>query len=142
MDIPILKLDPEARLPDYKKHGDSGFDFYCLQDTLIPAAQTGIMHTGLAFAIPFGYELQIRMRSGASLNTPLIIPNAPATIDSGYRGEIGIIFRNLGSEDFIIKRNERLAQGIIMPVIHADFLMVKELPPSERGVGGYGSTGR
>ena len=99
------------------------------------------MPTGLAFAIPEGFEMQIRLRSSAALKTPLILANAPGTIDSGYRGEVGIIVRNLSGEDFLVKAGARIAQGVIAPAPRAVFVEMDELPGSERGEGGFGSTG-
>ncbi|MDE5833527.1 MAG: dUTP diphosphatase [Desulfovibrio sp.] len=142
MPIKIKKLSEKAIIPDYKKRGDAGFDFHCIEEVALGPGETGIVKTGLAFAIPEGYEMQIRLRSGASLRTPLIIPNAPATIDAGYRGEIGIIVRNIGQHPYTVAVNERIAQGIIAPVARAIFDEVAELPASERGAWGYGSTGQ
>lgn len=139
--IQISKLRPCAIIPVYQKEGDAGFDLYACVDTNIPAGQTAIIPTGLAFAIPDGFEMQIRLRSGAALKTPLIVANAPGTVDSGYRGEVGIIVRNLSSQDWLVKAGERIAQGLITPVYQALFVEQKNLPPSERGNDGFGSTG-
>lgn len=139
--VKIKKLHPDAIIPEYKKPGDSGFDLHTVEDVIVPPGKTALLPTGLAVAIPEGFEIQVRMRSGAALKTPLIIPNAPGTIDSGYRGELGIIVRNCGPKEYMVKKGERIAQGILAPVIRADFDIVEELPESERGAGGYGSTG-
>lgn len=139
--VQIKKLDPDAVVPEYKKPGDAGFDLHALRRVEIPAGQAAIVPTGLAFAIPEGFEMQVRMRSGAALKTPLIVANAPGTIDAGYRGEVGIIVRNVGSEPYAVEQGERIAQGVVAPVCHAEFALVDELPASERGAGGYGSTG-
>lgn len=141
LNVQIKKLHAEAVVPEYKKSGDAGFDLHCLRDMEILPGQTAILPTGLAFAIPEGFEMQIRMRSGAALQTPLILANAPGTIDSGYRGEVGIIVRNVGGEAFRVQKGERIAQGVIAPVERASFELVEELPPSQRGDGGFGSTG-
>lgn len=140
--ILLVKLHNEAIIPEYKKIGDSGFDLCSIETITIQPGEVAIIHTGIAIAIPESYEVQIRMRSGASINTPLIIPNAPATIDSGYRGELGIIVRNIGNVAYTVKKRERIAQGVLMPVIRAKFCEVEKLPDSERGVNGYGSTGK
>lgn len=140
--VQLVKLHSEAVIPEYKKSGDSGFDLCCIEPITIKPGEVAIIHTGIALAIPEGFEVQIRMRSGASLNTPLIIPNAPATIDSGYRGELGIIVRNIGDAAYTVKKGERIAQGVLMPVIRAQFCEVEKLPESDRGASGYGSTGR
>lgn len=142
IDVQIKKLRPDAIIPQYRQPGDSGFDFYIVEDVLIPPGEAKILPTGLAVAIPEGFEIQIRLRSSVGLNTPLVLPNAPATIDSGYRGELGIIARNLGSETWLVKKGERIAQGVLAPVFSAKFIESRALPPSARGSGGYGSTGR
>lgn len=142
MEVQIKKLRPDAEIPRYQKSGDAGFDFYCVERAVVPPNSVAILPTGLAIAVPPGYELQLRLRSGAALATPLILANAPGTIDSGYRGEIGIIVRNLSAEPWIVEKGTRLAQGVLAPVYTAKFIEVKDLPPSERGAGGFGSTGK
>lgn len=141
VDLLIKKLHPDAIVPQYKKPGDAGFDLHIVENVTVAPGETKILPTGLAVAIPQGYEIQIRLRSGAALHTPLILPNAPATVDSGYRGELGIIVRNLSNEPFTLKKGERIAQGILAQVATARFSETDALPPSERGVAGYGSTG-
>lgn len=140
--VKIQKLHPDAIIPEYRKHGDSGFDLHCLEDTVVPANSTALLPTGLAFCVPEGFEMQVRMRSGSALKTPLMVANAPGTVDSGYRGEIFIIARNASSTDFLVKKGERIAQGVIAPVEKAIFEVVDELPPSERGDAAFGSTGK
>lgn len=142
MKVEIKKLHPDAIIPVYRMPGDAGFDLHCLEDTVIPPESVVIIPTGLAFAIPDGFEMQIRMRSGTSLKTPLILANAPGTIDSGYRGEVGIITRNLGKEPFKVSKGDRIAQGVITPVLKAQFEIVEELPDTERAASGFGSTGK
>lgn len=140
--VQIQKLHNDATIPEYKHEGDAGFDFYVLEEVVVPPNRTALLRTGLAVAIPEGYELQIRMRSGASLKTPLIIPNAPGTIDSGYRGEVGIPVRNVGPKEYKVVKGERIAQGILKRVPRAIFVVVDKLPDSERGESGFGSTGK
>lgn len=140
--ILIKRLHPDAIIPVYKKRGDAGFDLHNIEDITVMPGTVAVIRTGLAFAIPQGYEMQIRMRSGASLTTPLILANAPGTIDSGYRGEIGIIVRNIGKEAYLVQKGERLAQGVIAPIIHANFIESDILPESERNAHGFGSTGK
>lgn len=142
IDIEIKRLRQDVPIPKYRHEGDAGFDLAASEDVLVPAGKCAIVSTGLAVALPLGYELQIRLRSGTALNTPLILPNAPATIDSGYRGELGIIVRNLGSEPWLIRKDERIAQGVIAKIYRAEFWERDVLPPSDRGEAGYGSTGR
>ncbi len=101
-----------------------------------------LIPTGIAIAIPPGYEGQVRPRSGLALKHGITIPNAPGTIDADYRGELQIIIQNLGTEPFSIHRADRIAQLIIAPVMSVKFEQVPELPDSERGVGGFGHTGK
>lgn len=140
--IQFKKLHPEAIIPHYRHDGDSGFDLHCLNEVTINPGECKLLPLGLAVALPKGFELQVRMRSGAGIKTPLIIPNAPGTIDSGYRGEIGLILRNVGIFAYTIKKGERIAQGVVAPVIRADIIEVETLPESNRGENGYGSTGK
>lgn len=140
-EVKVKKLHPDAVIPAYQKFGDSGFDFHALHDVEIPGGTAVIVPTGLAMAIPFGNELQIRPRSGMSLKYPIIVANSPGTVDSGYRGEIGIILRNLGFETITIKKGMRIAQGVIAPYILAEFTESEELEDTDRGSAGFGSTG-
>lgn len=109
--------------------------------TLAPG-ERALVPTGIAIAVPEGYEGQVRMRSGLALKKGLILPNAPGTIDSDYRGEIRVILGNLGSEAATVKRGERIAQLVFAPVVRANFEKADELPSSLRDGGGFGSTGR
>lgn len=139
--IKVKKINPDAVLPRYGHPADAGFDFVCLHDATIQPGQTAMLNTGLAFDIPAGYELQVRMRSSGAIETPLIIPNAPGTVDAGYHGEVGILVHNLSDKPFFLRKGERIAQGIISPVVQATLELVDELPPSLRGTAGFGSTG-
>lgn len=142
VDVKVRKVNPEAIIPVYQKEGDSGFDLRAIKDVVIYGGQTVVVKTGLAFEIPKGYEMQIRPRSGLARDTPLIIPNSPGTIDSGYRGEVGIILHNTADGmAYTVHVGDRIAQGVIAPVVRARFVEVDELAESDRGKGGYGSTG-
>lgn len=140
--ILIKRIRPSINVPVYQHAGDAGFDLACPLDCVIPANSCFRMPTGLAFALPSGLEMQLRLRSGIAENTPLIMPNAPATIDSGYRGEVFILLRNLSDTDWFIRKGERIAQGVITAFFHAKFEETADLPASERGARGFGSTGR
>lgn len=152
MKVKIKKLHPDAVVPKYAKPGDSGFDFVALEDTMIGPGETKLVKTGIAVEIPEGFELQVRPRSGTSLKTPLRVANAPGTVDSGYRGECCVILTNTAVGEYdsnnhhtntqFIKKGDRIAQGVICPVIRAEFEEVEELSDSERGTGGFGSTGK
>lgn len=147
INIPIKKLISSAIIPKYATEGSAGFDFHAIVRsdgyaiTIYPN-ETELIKTGLAMEIPLGYELQIRPRSGLSLKTKLRIANSPATIDSDYRGEIGIIVENIGSEPIAINHHDRIAQGILKEVPQANFIEVNNLNGSERGSGGFGHSGK
>ncbi|HRZ85410.1 MAG TPA: dUTP diphosphatase [Candidatus Paceibacterota bacterium] len=139
--IKIKKLDENAVLPFYAKKGDAGVDFSSIKRYLIKPGERCLIETGLAFEIPEGYELQIRPRSGLALKKGISIVNSPGTIDSGYRGELGIILINHGEEDFEINLGDKIAQGVFNKIENAQFEEVYELSKSDRGSGGFGHTG-
>lgn len=141
--IGVELLQENAKLPTYAHDGDQGADIYCPETTVIPANARGFMvHTGLKLLIPFGWAIAIRPRSGMSKNTPLRISNSPATIDQQYRGEICILFDNLSNEPYEIKAGERIAQFILEKNYHANYTQVDSVEPdTERGEGGFGSSG-
>jgi dUTP pyrophosphatase len=108
--------------------------------TLAPGARA-LVPTGLRIAIPAGYELQVRPRSGLALKNGIVLPNSPGTIDEDYRGELGVIVMNMGQEPFTVERGMRIAQAVLAPVVRAAWAEVAELPETARGAGGFGSTG-
>ncbi|MBL7192191.1 dUTP diphosphatase [bacterium] len=130
-------------LPEYATTGSSGADIRaCLDEPLIlQPGETAAVSTGWMIAVPQGYEAQIRPRSGLALHHQIILPNSPGTIDADYRGEVKILLSNLGTEPFMIKNGDRVAQMVICPVISGEFLIVDELPDTERGAGGFGHSG-
>lgn len=136
------KLCVDAIIPTYAHAYDAGFDLHVIEKMAISPGDVKILPTGLAVALPPGCELQIRLRSSIALQTPLIIPNAPATVDAGYRGELGIIVRNVGTHLYVVQKGDRIAQGVLARICRAEFQETDALPPSERGSGGYGSSGR
>ena len=128
-------------LPHYATDGAAGMDVLSAEDvTLAPGARHPVA-TGLAVAIPPGYEIQVRPRSGLALKHGISVPNTPGTIDSDYRGELKVILINLGTEAFDIRRGERVAQLVLAPVTQARWDVVEQLDETERGAGGFGSTG-
>lgn len=141
--IPVkIKAINGAKVPKYETSGAAGFDLASTEYHNIGPGQTILVSTGLFMEIPEGYELQIRPRSGVSAKTDLRIANAPGTIDSDYRGEIKIIVTNHSSTSyFMIEKDDRIAQGVLAPVYQARFVEVTELSETERGEGGFGSTG-
>jgi dUTP diphosphatase len=133
-------------LPVYQSPGSAGMDLAAAvpdgqATTLAPGSHT-LVPTGLAVAIPSGYEMQIRPRSGLANKHGITVLNTPGTIDSDYRGEIKIMLINLGSEPFEITRGERIAQAVIAPVMQAVVAEVSTLDETDRGAGGFGSTGK
>lgn len=144
------RLRPDAIIPEYATPGASGMDVASPVDVLIDAGKTVLIKLGFAVAVPEGWELQGRPRSGLSLKTKLRLPNAPGTIDSDYRGEVGIIVENTDVDpDFVfmppafrISRGDRIAQLVLCPVARAELVEVDELPDTQRGTGGFGSTGK
>lgn len=128
-------------LPTYASAGSAGLDLYATAGplTLAPGARA-LVGTGLALALPQGFEGQVRPRSGLALDHGVTVLNNPGTVDSDYRGEIGVLLVNLGEAPFVVERGMRVAQLVIAPVARAR-LVEGEVPPSERGAGGFGSTG-
>ncbi|WP_010139510.1 dUTP diphosphatase [Oceanicola sp. S124] len=138
--------DTSLGLPRYETEGAAGADLRAnLPDrgeiTLEPGDRA-LVPTGLRLAIPAGYEVQLRPRSGLALKHGITLPNSPGTIDSDYRGPLGVILLNAGAETFVISHGERIAQMLVAPVIQARFDLVEALDETARGTGGFGSTGR
>ena len=146
--IAIKQLDhgKGLPLPSYESAGAAGMDLYAALDgdkvMVLKPGQRNLVATGISIALPHGFEAQIRPRSGLAIKHGITCLNTPGTIDSDYRGEIKVILVNLGQEDFIISRGDRIAQMVIAPVIQARWDTVEELPQTKRGAGGFGSTGR
>jgi dUTP pyrophosphatase len=129
-------------LPSYASAGAAGLDVVAAEDlTLAPGGRHAVA-TGFAIAVPEGYEVQVRPRSGLALKHGITCLNTPGTVDSDYRGEVKVILANLGSEPFEIRRGERIAQLVPAPVQRAAFVEVDRLDSTQRGSGGFGSTGR
>ncbi|NNE88760.1 MAG: dUTP diphosphatase [Silicimonas sp.] len=138
--------DQNLPLPSYETPGAAGADLRAnFPDkgtlTLAPGARA-LVPTGLAVEIPHGFEMQIRPRSGSALKQGLSLANAPGTIDSDYRGPLGVILINLGQDAITIKHGDRIAQAVVAPVVQAQFELVDHLSDTARGTGGFGSTGR
>jgi len=144
LEIPVVRLDPEADLPAYAKPGDAGLDLRASADvTLASAGGRGLVPTGVAVAIPDGFAGFIQPRSGLALQHGVTCLNTPGLIDSGYRGELKVLLVNTDPSDaFEVRRGERIAQLVVQRVEHATLVEVDELPPTERGDGGFGHTGR
>lgn len=132
----------EDLFPRKAHESDAGFDLSAREDAIIPPGVTCLIATGVYLGLPEGWEAQIRPRSGMSLRTAIILPNAPGTIDAGYRNEINIILRNTGHEDFAITRGTRIAQMVIKQVPQVYLQLVTELTDTPRGLKGFGSSGK
>jgi len=128
--------------PHYATEGAAGRDVVAAEDLTLSPGQRQAVATGFAIAIPAGYEVQVRPRSGLALKHGITCLNTPGTIDSDYRGEVKVILANLGHEPFEVRRGERIAQLVPAPVLRADFHEIEALDETERGDGGFGSTGR
>ncbi len=146
VDVCLLPHFEGLALPAYETAGSAGMDVRAAvaEDaplTLAPG-ERAMVPTGLSVAIPDGHEIQVRPRSGLAAKHGITCLNTPGTIDSDYRGEIKVILINLGADAFTIRRGERIAQLVLVPVTRLDWKPVIQLPVSERGAGGFGSTGR
>lgn len=142
INIKVKKLTENAVIPSHQTEGASGFDLHSTETKVIMPGETELISTGLAVAIPIGYEMQVRPRSGLSLKTGLRVANSPGTVDADYRGEVKVIITNTGHIPQYIKTGDRVAQGVICPVYYANFEQVNELDNTNRGSGGFGSTGK
>jgi dUTP pyrophosphatase len=142
--VQFRRLRPDAIVPRYQTAHAAGMDLHAAIDAavvLAPGASAAIA-TGLAMAIPPGFEGQVRPRSGLAKNHQVTVVNAPGTIDSDFRGHCHVLLINLGREPFTIAPSDRIAQLVIAPVVHAELVEVDALDETERGAGGFGSTGR
>jgi dUTP pyrophosphatase len=139
--VRVKRLNPDAKIPKAAKKGDVAFDLYSVIDYEIKPGERYAIPTGIALEIPIGYEGQVRPRSGLALKEGLTVLNTPGTIDSGYRGEVKTIIINLGDTPFQITKGMRISQLAIRPVPDVEFVEVDELSDTDRGEGGFGSTG-
>ena len=143
--VKIIRLqdDNDVPLPSYESEGSSGMDIRAnvKEPVVLNPGEIRLIPTGFAVSVPLGYEAQVRPRSGLALKHGIGLVNSPGTIDSDYRGEVGIILTNWGSESFPIRRGDRIAQMIISKVYKADFVVTDTLDETSRGQGGFGHTG-
>lgn len=129
-------------LPEYATPASAGVDLRASEARVIPPGGRALVPTGLRIALPEGYEAQVRPRSGLALKHGVTLPNSPGTIDADYRGEIGVILMNLGQEPFVVEPGDRIAQMVVAPVAQVVWSEAEALDATERGEGGFGSTGR
>lgn len=141
--VRYIKLRPQAQAPQYMTDGAAGLDLFAAPDEMvtIEPMKRALIPTGIAVDIPVGFEGQVRPRSGLALKKGITLPNSPGTIDSDYRGEVGVIMQNLGEEPFEVRAGDRIAQLIIAPVCRVDLQLVDSLEETERNGGGFGHTG-
>ena len=141
--IKLQRVCPTAIMPTYMNVGDSGADIYASigEAIVITPGQRALVPSGFKMELPEGYEAQIRPRSGLALKYGITVANAPGTIDSGFRNEVCVILVNLGSAPYTVEPNSRIAQMVIAPVSRASFVWADELDDTDRGMGGFGSTG-
>lgn len=142
--VTFQRLRPDAVVPQYMTEHAAGMDLVAALDSPVELApgERRAIGTGLAMAIPAGFEGQVRPRSGLAIKHGVTVVNAPGTIDADYRGEAMVLLINLGRERFVVESGQRIAQLVIAPVVRADVAVADELPATARGAGGFGSTGR
>lgn len=141
MKLLIEKIDEKAVIPFYAHKGDAGMDLFSIEEVLISPGEIKLIHTGIKLQLPLNTEAQIRPRSGLALKNGITVLNTPGTIDEPYRGEIGIILINHGKKPFLVEEKMKIAQMVIKPTISVEIEEVKELSNTDRGEGGFGSTG-
>ena len=141
MTVKFRKSSPDAILPSYAHPGDAGMDVRSLEELVIPPGGRSLVHTGLVMMLPQGYEAQVRPRSGLALKNGVTVLNTPGTIDEGYRGEVGVILANFGSEPFKVEKGAKIAQIVVAPCTRAEIVETAEVDETDRGAGGFGSTG-
>ncbi|MBU3098502.1 MULTISPECIES: dUTP diphosphatase [Clostridium] len=141
LNLKVKKINELAILPQYAHEGDAGLDLFSVEEKIIMPGETVLVHTGIQIELPKDTEAQIRPRSGLALKNSITVLNTPGTIDEGYRGEIGIILINHSKIDFRVEKNMKIAQMVIKPVLKVSIVEVDELNSTQRGKGGFGSTG-
>lgn len=137
----MQKIDDDARIPSYAHEGDAGMDLYSVKEQVLKPLERVLVPTGIKVAIPEGFEGQVRPKSGLALNHGISVLNTPGTIDSGYRGEVGVILVNLSNQMYKVDKGKKIAQLVFNKVERAELEEVKELDKTARDEGGFGSTG-
>lgn len=141
MTVKVLRTDPAAQLPVYAHPGDAGMDVRSIEEVTLAPGARALIHTGLVLMLPPNAEAQVRPRSGLALKHGVTVLNTPGTIDAGYRGEVGVILINLGTESFVVEKGMKIAQLVVSPVAQAEVVEVASVDETDRGAGGFGSTG-
>ena len=141
MTVKVLRTDPAAQLPVYAHPGDAGMDVRSIEEVTLSPGARALIHTGLVLMLPPNAEAQVRPRSGLAIKHGVTVLNTPGTIDAGYRGEVGVILINLGTEPFVVEKGMKIAQLVVSPVAQAEVVEVTSVDETDRGAGGFGSTG-
>ena len=141
MTLRFRRVHPDAVLPSYAHPSDAGMDVRSVDELTLAPGRRALVHTGLVMLLPPGYEAQVRPRSGLALKSGVTVLNTPGTIDSGYRGEVGVILANFGETDFRVKPGDKIAQIVVAPVAQAEIVETEDVDETDRGAGGFGSTG-
>ena len=141
MILRFRKVHPDAVLPSYAHPSDAGMDVRSVEELTLAPGKRALVHTGLVMLLPPAYEAQVRPRSGLALKSGVTVLNTPGTIDAGYRGEVGVILINLGDADFQVKKGDKIAQIVIAPVTQPEIVETEVVDETDRGAGGFGSTG-
>ena len=141
MKVLFRKIDADAKLPAYAHPGDAGMDVCSVEEAVIGPGERRLVKTGLVMMLPPDAEAQVRPRSGLALKHGVTVLNTPGTIDAGYRGEVGVILANFGSEPYKVEKGARIAQIVVAPVVRAEIAETTETDETARGAGGFGSTG-
>ena len=141
MKVLFRKIDPAARLPAYAHPGDAGMDLFSVEDVSLKPGGRALVRTGLVMQLPPDAEAQVRPRSGLALKHGVTVLNTPGTIDAGYRGEIGVILVNHGDSAFLVEKGMKIAQMVVSPVVRAVIEETSVTDDTDRGTGGFGSTG-
>lgn len=140
--LKVKLIHEDAKLPNRANEGDAGMDLYSIEEKVIHAGKSALIRTGIEMELPKGTEAQVRPRSGLALKHSITVLNSPGTIDEGYRGEVRVILINHGKEDFTVEKHMRIAQMIIAPVLQVEIEQTENLTESDRGRGGFGSSGK
>ncbi|MBR4476324.1 MAG: dUTP diphosphatase [Kiritimatiellae bacterium] len=141
MTLRFKRIHPDAALPSYAHASDAGMDVRSVEDVTVPAKGRVLVHTGLVMLLPPMFEAQVRPRSGLALKHGITVLNTPGTIDAGYRGEVGVILANFGDSDFEVRKGDKIAQIVVAPVLQAQIEEADVIDETDRGSGGFGSTG-
>ena len=141
MTLRFRRVHPDAVPPSYAHPSDAGMDVRSVDELTLAPGQRALVHTGLVMLLPPGYEAQVRPRSGLALKSGVTVLNTPGTIDSGYRGEVGVILANFGEADFQVKTGDKIAQIVVAPVTQPEIVETEDADETDRGADGFGSTG-